>query len=78
MVHCSQFIQGVMSTSQASILLGSKALIAAIDLLLEQVDQMTFELMLVHLRAGFEHFSTPQRNRLGDAVAQHYDLSEME
>ena len=77
-VHCSQFIQGVMSTSQTSILLGAKALIAAIDLLLEQVDQMTFELMLVHLRAGFEHFSTPQRNRLGDAVAQHYGLSEVE
>lgn len=77
-VHCSQFIQGVMTTSQTSILLGAKALIAAIDSLLERVDQTTFDLMLVHLRAGFEHFSRSQRNRLGDAVAQHYGLTEVE
>ncbi|RJG37987.1 DUF5682 family protein [Motilimonas pumila] len=78
MIECSLFIEGVVSLSHTSILLGAKEIVASIDVLLSQAEPPVFEQMVVHFRAAFERLSQLQRVRIADAVAQHYGLSEAE
>ncbi len=78
MVEAGDFIDGVMSVSRTSIMLGAESLTAAIDELLRAAEWDVFLTMLPRLRAAFERLHDRQVDSLAGAVARHYGLSSTE
>jgi hypothetical protein len=78
MVTAGQFLDGVISVSKTSIMLGADALIGAIDQLLRAADWQNFCTMLPWMRGAFERLHERQRMALADRVAVRYGLAESE
>ena len=78
MVYAGDFLDGVMSASRTSIMLGADALVAAIDELLHAADWETFLLMIPRMRAAFERLHASQADSLAARVASAYGLAEDE
>ena len=78
MVEAGDFIDGVMSVSRTSIMLGAESLTAAIDELLRAAEWDVFLTMLPRLRAAFERLHDRQVDSLAGAVARRYGLSNDE
>jgi hypothetical protein len=78
MVEAGDFIDGVMSVSRTSIMLGAEVLTAAIDELLRAANWDVFLTMLPRLRAAFERLHDRQVDSLAGAVARQYGLANEE
>jgi hypothetical protein len=78
MVTAGDFLDGVLSASRTSILLGADALIAAVDELLRAAGWEPFLVMLPKLRAAFERLHERDRDSLAARVAERYGLAEAE
>ena len=78
MVEAGDFIDGVMSVSRTSIMLGAESLTAAIDELLRAAEWDVFLTMLPRLRGAFERLHDRQVDSLAGAVARHYGLANDE
>ena len=78
MVTAGQFLDGVMSVSKTSIMLGADALVGAIDTLLRAADWQSFCTMLPWVRGAFERLHERQRMSLAERVAEKYGLAESE
>jgi hypothetical protein len=75
MIPAGDYVDGVMSVSRTSILLGADALLGAIDELLHAADWDAFLTMLPRLRGAFERLHARQRDSLSSRVAQRYGLA---
>ncbi|MFK8111086.1 MAG: DUF5682 family protein [Rubripirellula sp.] len=78
MMQAGAFLDGVLSVSRTSILLGADHLVKAVNKLIAKANWEEFLTMLPHLRAAFEHLHKRQRNSLAERVASLHDLSEDE
>jgi hypothetical protein len=78
MVTAGDFLDGILSVSRTSIMLGADALVAAIDELLRAADWDPFLVMLPRLRAAFENLHRHHRDSLAAKVAQLYGLAKGE
>ncbi len=76
LVQAGDFLEGVLSVSQTSILLGAESLVDAIDELLRVADWELFLTMLPRLRAAFERLHARHVDSLADVVARKYGLIE--
>lgn len=76
MVHAGAFLDGVLSVSRTSILLGADHLVKAVDQLIEAAQWEDFLTMLPQLRAAFEHLHQRQRSALAERVAALHGLVE--
>lgn len=73
-----ELLHGILTASRTSILLGARALIAAIDELLSAAEWEPFLTMLPRIRAAFEQLHGRQRESVALTVAEHYGLKETE
>ncbi|MEM6470015.1 MAG: DUF5682 family protein [Planctomycetota bacterium] len=78
MIFAGDFLDGAMSVSRTSIMLGAKAIVSAIDQLLRAADWETFLTMIPRMRAAFEKLHSAQADSLSGRVAQLYGLAEDE
>ncbi|MGZ0166823.1 MAG: DUF5682 family protein [Planctomycetales bacterium] len=78
MILAGDFLDGVMSVSRTSIMLGADVLVAAIDELLRAADWDTFLMMIPRMRAAFERLHAAQSDSLAARVAKAYGLAEDE
>lgn len=78
MVQAGDFLDGVMSVSRTSIMLGADVLVSAIDELLRAADWDTFLMMIPRMRAAFERLHFAQSDSLASRVAIAYGLAEDE
>jgi hypothetical protein len=78
MVTAGDFLDGVLSVSRTSILLGADVLIAAVDELLRAAEWEPFLVMLPKLRAAFERLHERDKDSLAARVAERYGLAEAE
>lgn len=78
MITAGDFLDGVMSVSRTSILIGADELIAALDELLQKAQWENFLSMLPRLRAAFDHLNEGQRCSLAEQVAKKYGLVSAE
>ena len=78
MILAGDFLDGVMSVSRTSIMLGADALVSAIDDLLRAADWDTFLVMIPRMRAAFERLHAAQTDSLAARVAKVYGLAEDE
>ena len=76
MVEAGDFLDGVMSVSRTSIMLGAEALTAAMDTLLRAADWEVFLTMLPRLRAAFDRLHERQVDSLAGCVARRYGLAD--
>lgn len=74
MLRAGEFLDGVLTVSRTSVLLGASALVAALDELLRAADWEAFTTMLPRLRLAFERLHDRQRDSIGDRVAERYGL----
>lgn len=74
MITAGDFLDGVMSVSRTSILIGAEELIGALDELLKKAQWENFLSMLPRLRAAFDHLHEGQRCSLAEQVAKKYGL----
>jgi hypothetical protein len=75
MVTAGDLLDGMLSVSRTSILLGADSLVAAVDDLLKAAEWDPFLVMLPRLRAAFERLSRAQRDSLAGTVAKRYGLA---
>ena len=75
MIPAGDYVDGVMSVSRSSILLGADALLGALDELLRAADWDAFLTMLPRLRGAFERLHARQRDSLASRVAERYGLT---
>jgi len=76
MVSAGDFLDGVIATSRASIMLGAKSLVEAVDELLRVAEWEAFLTMLPRMRAAFERLHERQVESFAATVAQRYGLEE--
>jgi hypothetical protein len=76
MVTAGDFLDGIMAASRTSIMLGAKALIAAVDELLRAAEWDPFLTMVPRMRAAFERLHDRQKDSVAETVAQKYGLEE--
>ncbi len=76
MVTAGEFLDGLLSVSKTSILLGADALLGAIDELLRAAPWESFTTMLPRVRNAFERLHQRQRHALAERVAQRYGLQD--
>ncbi|MCC9600285.1 DUF5682 family protein [Stieleria sp. JC731] len=76
MIHAGDFLDGVMSVSRTSIMLGADSLVSSIDDLLKAADWDTFLIMIPKMRAAFERLHPAQTDTLALRVATSYGLAE--
>lgn len=76
MIRAGEFLDGVLTVSRTSVLLGASALVAALDELLRAADWEAFTTMLPRLRLAFERLHDRQRDSIGDRVAERYGLKQ--
>lgn len=76
MIRAGEFLDGVLTVSRTSVLLGASALVAAVDELLRAADWEAFTTMLPRLRLAFERLHDRQRDSIGDRVAERYGLKQ--
>jgi hypothetical protein len=74
MITAGDFLDGIIATSRASIMLGAKTLVAAVDELLRAADWDSFLTMLPRMRAAFERLHDNQVDSFAATVAQSYGL----
>ena len=70
MMTAGDLLDGMLTVSRTSILLGADALVSAVDELLEAAEWDPFLVMLPRLRAAFERLSEAQRDSLAAVVAR--------
>jgi hypothetical protein len=78
MIVAGEFIDGVLSVSRSSLMLGADTLVAAIDELVRNATWDSFLLMLPKLRAAFERLHERSRDSMAERVARRYGLKEVE
>jgi len=78
LVTAGELLEGVLSASRTSVLLGAESLIAAIDELLRSAEWDTFLVMLPRMRAAFEQLHERQRDSVALTVAERYGLRTAE
>lgn len=78
MVVAGDFLEGILTVSRTSIMLGADPLIAAIDELLRAADWDAFLTMIPRMRAAFERLHDRQTDSLAIRVAERYGLRESE
>ena len=78
MITAGDYLDGVLSVSRASILLGADALLEATDSLLRAADWESFQIMLPKMRGAFERLHARQRDALAARVATMYGLETAE
>jgi hypothetical protein len=78
MVTAGDLLDGILTVSRTSILLGADALIGAVDELLRAAAWEPFLTMLPRFRAAFERLHAGQRDSLAARVARRYGLAEQE
>ena len=78
LLQAGAFLDGVMSVSRTSILLGARALVAAVDELLQAADDDAFRQLLPQVRHAFERLHERQRDNLAVHVAERYGLRDAE
>lgn len=76
MTTAGDLLNGIMSVSRTSIMLGADALIGAIDELLRAADGDCFLTMLPRLRAAMDCLHARQRDAIALRVAQRYGLAQ--
>lgn len=76
MTTAGDFLDGIMAASRTSIMLGAKALIAAVDELMRAAEWETFLTMVPKMRAAFERLHGSQLDNVADAVAKLYGLKD--
>jgi hypothetical protein len=70
------FLHGILKVSKTAIMLGAKALVAAVDELLENATSDTFLNMVPRLRGAFETLHERQRDAVAMHVAELYGLKD--
>ncbi len=75
MVDAGDFLDGVISVSTTSIILGADLLVGAIDELLRAAEWDVFLTMLPRIRAAFERLHDRQVHSLAGVVARRYGIS---
>jgi hypothetical protein len=78
MITAGDFLDGVLSVSRTSIMIGADALIKAIDDLLRAAEWEPFLTMLPRLRAAFHRLHKHQVGSLAAKAAELYGLKESE
>lgn len=78
MVQAGEFLDGVLSASRTSIMLGAGSLVLALDELLRSADWDAFATMLPRMRHAFEQLHQRQRTSICDRVAEQYGLKDAE
>ncbi len=76
MIKAGIFLDGVLSVSRTSILLGADHLVKAVDKLIAAAPWDEFLTMLPTLRAAFERLQQRQRSALAERVAKLHGLVE--
>jgi hypothetical protein len=75
-VVAGDFLHGILKVSKTAIMLGAKALVAAVDELLENAASDTFLNMVPRLRGAFETLHERQRDAVAMHVAELYGLKD--
>jgi len=78
MITAGDLLDGIMAASRASIMLGAKDLVAAVDELLRAAEWEQFLVMVPRMRAAFERLHASQLDSVAETVAQLYGLEEIE
>ena len=78
LIEAGAFLEGVLTVSRTSLMLGADALVGAIDELLRAADWTTFVTMLPQMRNAFERLHERQRDSVAGRVAVHYGLKDSE
>jgi hypothetical protein len=76
MIQAGAFLDGVLSVSRTSILLGANHLVSAVDKLIAAAPWDNFLSMLPQLRAAFHRLHARQRDSIAHRVAQLHGLAE--
>ena len=76
MIKAGAFLDGLLSVSRTSILLGADHLVRAVDRLIAAASWDDFLTMLPQLRAAFERLHRRQRSSIAERVAQLHGLAE--
>lgn len=78
MILAGDFLDGLMSVSRTSVMLGASHLISAIEALFDAADWEAFLAMLPKMRSAFERLHERQTDNVAELVAQQYGLAEAE
>ncbi|ETR68172.1 MAG: hypothetical protein OMM_10795 [Candidatus Magnetoglobus multicellularis str. Araruama] len=76
MIMAGDFLDGLMSVSRISIMLGASQIIESIEKLLTVSDWDSFLVMLPKMRSAFERLHKSQRDNIADLVAQRNGLQD--
>ncbi len=76
MICAGEFLEGLMSVSRTSIMLGASHFVRAIDTLLAVADWEAFLIMLPKMRSAFHHLHAKQLDQVAQAVAEQYGLAQ--
>ncbi|MBO6934429.1 MAG: hypothetical protein JJ863_05625 [Deltaproteobacteria bacterium] len=74
-LEAGDFLGGVLAVSRATLMVGARALVAAVDEVLRAVQRETFLTMAPRMRAAIEELRETQKNLLADEVGRLYGES---
>ena len=75
-IAAGDFLAGALAVSRTALMLGSAAIVGAVDTVLRSVPPESFMVMVPRLRAAFEQVSSGQRLGVAEQVARRYGEGE--
>lgn len=75
-IAAGDFLAGALAVSRTALMLGSAAIVGAVDTVLRSVPPEAFMVMVPRLRAAFEQVSNTQRLGVAEQVAKRYGERE--
>jgi hypothetical protein len=78
LITAGDLIEGILSVSRTSVMLGATEMVAAMDELLKAADWDAFLTMIPRLRGAFEKLHPRQCTAIAEAVARNYGLADAE